>query len=161
VKTNKTSQEQTALLSDEPDPTDLAAVVAGTTSFAIDLYAQLVHSAPSFFCSPASISLALAMTSAGARGETSAEMARALRFPHLSPTRIHAALGAVAQGMQGAPRGELAIGWWSRLVRRLADSLSQGSGAPPPLAVTHCYSSCPTAMGHSQWSSSCPTRRRG
>jgi serpin B len=58
-------------------------VVAGNTAFATALYSEAARSAGNVFFAPANISTALAMTYAGARGETAAEMARALHLPAL------------------------------------------------------------------------------
>jgi serpin B len=54
----------------------------GDNQFAMDLYAQLERQQPdkNLFFSPTSISLALAMTAAGARGPTLAEMAKVLHL---------------------------------------------------------------------------------
>ncbi|MEO8495252.1 MAG: serpin family protein [Planctomycetota bacterium] len=54
---------------------DVSAIVNGGNQFALDLYQQLRSAEGNLFFSPASISTALAMTSAGASGETAAEMA--------------------------------------------------------------------------------------
>ena len=62
---------------------DVAAVAAGNTNFALKLYDQLNDENGNLFLSPYSISTALAMTYAGARGETETEMAKALHFPLL------------------------------------------------------------------------------
>ena len=50
------------------------------TAFAVDLYHQLSGKEGNLFFSPYSISTALAMTHAGARGETATQMAQALHF---------------------------------------------------------------------------------
>ncbi|MFN9368186.1 MAG: serpin family protein [Planctomycetia bacterium] len=57
--------------------------VAANADFAVDLYAQLAKENPekNLFFSPYSMASALAMTAEGARGETAAEMGKALRFP--------------------------------------------------------------------------------
>jgi serpin B len=73
---------------------DVAAVVKGNTEFALSLYGKLRGQSGNLFCSPYSISTALAMTYAGARGPTAAEMARALDFT-LEPGRLHPAFGAL------------------------------------------------------------------
>jgi len=57
------------------------ALVAGNTAFALDLYKGIAGEDKNLFYSPFSISTALAMTYAGARGETAAQMADTL---HLS-----------------------------------------------------------------------------
>ncbi|NOZ08906.1 MAG: serpin family protein [FCB group bacterium] len=54
--------------------------VTGNTAFALDLYSQLRGQNGNIFFSPYSISSALAMTYAGARGLTAAELAKALHF---------------------------------------------------------------------------------
>jgi serpin B len=56
------------------------AVVAGNNTFALDFYGQLSSQSGNLFFSPYSISAALAMTYAGARGETEKQMAKVLRF---------------------------------------------------------------------------------
>lgn len=57
-----------------------ASVVKGNTAFAFDLYAKLKSKEGNLFLSPYSISTALAMTWAGARGQTEQQMARTLHF---------------------------------------------------------------------------------
>ncbi len=57
-------------------------IVAGNTEFAFDLYAQLKDQDGNLFYSPYSISTALAMTFAGAKGETAVQMADVLGFWH-------------------------------------------------------------------------------
>ncbi|MDB6018321.1 MAG: proteinase inhibitor serpin [Pedosphaera sp.] len=55
-------------------------VVAGNTAFACELYGQLKGGEGNLFFSPYSISTCLAMTYAGARGETEKEMARVMHW---------------------------------------------------------------------------------
>jgi serpin B len=60
---------------------DVKAVAKGNNEFATDLYARLRSDQPTnLFFSPYSISTALAMTSAGANGQTEAQMAKVLHF---------------------------------------------------------------------------------
>jgi serpin B len=67
---------------DDPPPADALALAANSRGFAIDLYAQVAATEPGNVCvSPFSAHTALAMTAAGARGETLAEMQRVLRLP--------------------------------------------------------------------------------
>ena len=85
------------------DATDLDALVASNTQFALSLYESLrAESDGNLFYSPYSISLALAMTWAGERGETDAQMADVLRFS-LPSERLHPAFNALEQ--QLASRG--------------------------------------------------------
>ena len=86
---------------------DLEALVDGNNAFAFDLYHQVVEGSDNLFYSPYSISIALAMTYAGARNETEQQMAQALRF-ELPQDRLHPAfndldqeLNARGQGAQG------------------------------------------------------------
>jgi len=60
---------------------DKASVVQGNTEFALSLYAQLHSQEGNLFFSPLSLSTALAMTYAGARGQTAEQMATVLHFP--------------------------------------------------------------------------------
>jgi len=69
---------------------DLRALTAGNNAFALDLYQTLRGIDGNLIFSPFSISLALGMTYAGARGETEAEMARALHFD-LPEEQLHRA----------------------------------------------------------------------
>lgn len=59
-------------------------------TFAFDLYAKINTQEGNLFCSPYSISTALAMTYGGARGETAHQMAQTLRFT-LPQEKLHAA----------------------------------------------------------------------
>lgn len=67
---------------------DREELVEGNTEFALDLYKEIAQEDKNLFYSPFSISEALAMTYAGARGETAAQMADTL---HLNPhqDRVH------------------------------------------------------------------------
>lgn len=56
-------------------------VVQGNNAFALELYAKLQGENGNLFFSPYSISTALAMTFAGARGQTATQMADVLHFP--------------------------------------------------------------------------------
>jgi serpin B len=69
---------------------DLETLVDGNSAFAFDLYQELTKEDGNVFFSPYSISLALAMTYAGARGETESQMAEVLHFD-LPQDRLHAA----------------------------------------------------------------------
>jgi serpin B len=83
-----------------------ARVAKDNTAFALDLYARLRSQEGNLFYSPLSMSAALGMTYAGARGETADEMAKALHFD-LGPDRLHPALGSLLRDLsgQGKERG--------------------------------------------------------
>ncbi len=87
--------------------TELAGLVAGNSMFALDLYQVLREEGGNLFYSPYSISLALAMTYAGARGETERQMADTLHFT-LPQDRLHPAFNALDLELAG--RGEGAEG---------------------------------------------------
>ncbi len=90
---------------------DLDALVAGNNRFALDLYRALRSPADverplaNLLYSPYSISLALAMTYAGARGETARQMAETLHFA-LPEERMHPAFNALDQALRSANEGE-------------------------------------------------------
>jgi serpin B len=86
---------------------DLAGLVDGNSAFAFDLYQILREERGNVFYSPYSISVALAMTYAGARGETERQMADALRFS-LTQDHLHPAFNGL--DLELARRGEGAQG---------------------------------------------------
>lgn len=85
-------------LTTDPDVDEelLAEQVRGNAAFALDLLAELREEEPdgNLFFSPYSVSVALAMTYAGAGGETAEEMAEALRY-ELENDDLHPAFGAL------------------------------------------------------------------
>jgi serpin B len=83
---------------------DQKAVVEGNNAFAVDLYAQLRSQPGNLFFSPESISTALSMAYAGARGDTAAEMAKTLHFT-LPPDHLHPAMGALLSDLNAAHNG--------------------------------------------------------
>ncbi|MGQ9545660.1 MAG: serpin family protein [Dehalococcoidia bacterium] len=102
------------LMSDKPRETspdvseaDLALLVDGNTAFAFNLYQALREQDGNLLYSPYSISLALAMTYAGARGETAEQMANTLQFL-LQQERLHPAFNWL--DIELASRGEGAQG---------------------------------------------------
>jgi serpin B len=86
---------------------DLDNLVEGNSAFALDLYQQLRDEEGNLFYSPHSISVALAMTYAGARGETETQMADAMHFG-LPQDRLHPAFNRL--DLELAQRGEGAQG---------------------------------------------------
>jgi serpin B len=81
------------------------ALVAGKSAFAFDLYQALAEEGGNLFFSPFSISAALAMTYAGARGETERQMTDTLHFT-LPQDRLHPAFNALDTGLVGRDQGE-------------------------------------------------------
>jgi serpin B len=87
---------------------DTASVVSGNNQFAFDLYAKLAVTNwdDSFFFSPYSISTALGMTWAGARGNTESQMAQVLHFEanqaaeHAAFSGLQSQLNAVQEKQQ-------------------------------------------------------------
>jgi len=86
---------------------DMAELSDGNTEFAFDLYQALRSEEGNLFYSPYSISVALAMTYAGARGETAQQMAETLHFS-LPQDRLHPAFNLL--DLELAARGEGAEG---------------------------------------------------
>jgi serpin B len=85
--------------SPEVGPGDLQSAVAGNNAFAFDLHARLVEPGRNSMTSPFSISSALAMLWAGARGETASQLASALHFS-LPQERFHPAFNALDLALQ-------------------------------------------------------------
>ncbi len=86
---------------------ELTELVDGNTMFAFDLYRQVIGNSENVFFSPYSVSMALAMTYAGAREETAKEMAGAMQF-YLPQASLHPAFNYLDR--QLAMRGEGAQG---------------------------------------------------
>lgn len=73
---------------------ETAVLVSNNAAFALDLYQQLRGGNDNLFFSPHSISAALAMTYAGARGETAQQMADTLHFT-LPQAQLHTAFNGL------------------------------------------------------------------
>ncbi len=91
----------------EVSASDLATLVDGNSAFAFNLYQELREKEGNLFYSSYSISLALAMTYAGARSETEEQMDDALCFI-LPQNQLHSAFNALALELDS--RGEGAQG---------------------------------------------------
>ena len=92
--------------------------VEDNTAFALDLYAQLKKQEGNLFFSPYSISTALAMTYAGARGNTATQMAEVMHFG-LEPEVLHRAFGQLVddlnkQGEEGGFELSVANALWGQ-----------------------------------------------
>ncbi|MCZ7648410.1 MAG: sigma-70 family RNA polymerase sigma factor [Planctomycetota bacterium] len=106
-------QEDTGPLKGDMNPAteeEKQAIAAGVNALGMDLYAKLAGGQErNFFFSPYSISTALGMTYAGAKGNTAREMEQGLRFK-LAGERFHAACAGLIQELNaprkdGQPRG--------------------------------------------------------
>ena len=80
-------------------------LVSGNNTFAFDLYQALREQDGNLFYSPYSISLALAMTYAGARGETESQMSDTLHFT-LPQADLHPAFNALDLELASRSGGE-------------------------------------------------------
>ncbi len=94
---------------------EVRSLVEGNSAFAVDLYRRLGSEPGNLFFSPHGISTCLAMTYAGARGQTEKELATALHF-QLPPAAVDGAFGELARRMDRIQR-------WNRLSLSSANSL--------------------------------------
>jgi serpin B len=99
--------DQDRITSPDINLSDEALLVEGNSAFAFELYQALKREEGNLFYSPYSISLALAMTYAGAHGETAAQMADTLKFI-LEQDKLHPAFNWLDAEL--ASRGEGAQG---------------------------------------------------
>ncbi len=90
-----------------------AAVAASINAFAVDLHRALAGRAGNLFVSPASITIAFAMTHAGARGETRQEIARVFHLGS-DARAVHEGFAA-ALAAWSAPQDELELAIANRL----------------------------------------------
>lgn len=107
------------------------------SAFALDLYHRLDRRPGNLAYSPYSVSSALAMTYAGARGATATEMARALHF-RLPREALHSAFGSLRKDLATRTRGgailDVANSLWgdrgTAFEHPFLDTLGQRYGAP-------------------------------
>jgi serpin B len=99
-----------------PATAPMRRVAGGSNALAVDLYHRLAKGDENLVFSPYSTSTALAMTYAGARGETARQMARALHF-YLPQETLHPAFHALNQRLTGLGGGG------PRPTLQIADSL--------------------------------------
>lgn len=89
------------VVTDKPVDKSTEKVVQESNRFAWELYAKLKSQPGNLFYSPYSVSTALAMTYSGARGETAANMAKALHFGANDET-FHVPFGRVVRELNSA-----------------------------------------------------------
>ena len=104
---NVALSDKQRLTSPDVSQANLAELVSGNSRFAFDLYQAIRGEDGNLFYSPYSISVALAMTYAGARGETELQMADTLHFV-LSQGRLHPSFNGL--DLELTQRGEGAEG---------------------------------------------------
>ena len=103
ILNSKMQREQ----SPEVASSDISSLTDGNGAFAFNLYKLVSQEEGNLFYSPYSISAALAMTYAGARGDTEKQIADTLQF-YLSQEKLHPAFNSLDQEL--ASRGEGAEG---------------------------------------------------
>jgi serpin B len=92
-----------------PSAETLGHVVDGLDAFTVAFHRTAAAADRNVVLSPASIALALGMVHAGAKGETAAEIAKALHVTR-EPKELHGAFGALLQGWNRGDSGvELAV----------------------------------------------------
>lgn len=102
-------------------PADVDTLVRDNTAFALGLYGKLAPTEGNLVFSPYSISSALAMTYAGARGNTEKEMAAALHFS-IDQSDLHPAFGRLETQLKRAERNGIRL--------RVANALWPQKGHP-------------------------------
>ena len=109
-------------VSGQAPPVNTRDVVTGNTAFATDLYAKLKNEKGNLFFSPYSISTALAMTLAGARGDTAQQMTNVLHFA-VPQDRLHPSFAGLETELN-------AIQKKSKIQLSIANSLWPQKGHP-------------------------------
>jgi serpin B len=84
---------------------DSNALVAGEQAFAFDMLHEISGEPGNLFFSPYSISIALAMTYAGARGDTETQMAQSMRYA-LPQAQLHPAINKLALELEARAQAE-------------------------------------------------------
>jgi serpin B len=87
---------------------DLAAVVAGSTAFALDLYRTIAEQPGNLVVGPLSISTAMAMNHMGARGDTETQTAAGMHFD-LPSDRLAAGFDRLARELAAIARPKLEL----------------------------------------------------
>ncbi len=86
-----------------PPPSETAPLAKASNAFAFALYDQVRSRQGNLAMSPASVSCAVAMSYGGARGETAAEIRKALRFTG-DPAAVMSSWGKLARALSSAGR---------------------------------------------------------
>src|SRR5262252_1254614 len=104
---------------------DFNLAASATNQLGVDLHRQLAHGDENLCLSPYSIESALAMTFAGADGETKTEMARVLHFPN-DGDAIHASFAAL----------QSSLGEMSQKTGKIAEQSKKKSGPSEPITLS-------------------------
>ena len=101
-----------SMLPESPSPfessQEIKSLVDANNAFSLDLFQKLKDKPGNLFFSPYSISSSLAMTYAGARGQTEMEMTNTLHFG-LPPEKLHPAFKTLMARLDGVQR-------WNRII---------------------------------------------
>jgi serpin B len=103
-------------------PADLQELVDGNTAFAFDFYRAAGGEGDNLVYSPYSLSIALAMTYAGARGETAVQMAGTLHYT-LPGDRLHPAFNALDLDLARRPEQAADVDPERRFEQSIVNSL--------------------------------------
>ncbi len=104
-----------------PDIQSIRPIASASNEFALALYGRLAESPGNLIFSPFSVAAALGMASAGARGETAAQMQRVLGFAP-RPEEAHREFGANIAALNGKSGGPFEL--------NIANSIWSQEGAP-------------------------------
>ena len=110
-ESKSTRPEESIAKPQQAMPGDVDRVVRDINEFAFDLYPSLSREGQNLFYSPYSITLALAMAYAGARGETEIQMAQTLYFD-VSQEQLHPVFSSLGLSLTGhvlEPNGDEAL----------------------------------------------------
>lgn len=138
VKADTVQSDMPRLPAPSLDEASVQELVEGNAAFALDLYRVLFDREENLFYSPYSLSAVLAMTYAGARGETERQMAEALHYT-LTQAQLHPAFNALDLALASPAEGEqayrlrIANALWGQqgheFLAPFLDTLAQNYGA--------------------------------
>lgn len=108
------NEDPAALPTVTATPETMTAVATGFNAFGLDLYRKIAATPGDQVISPASITMALTMTHAGAKGPTATEIETALRFSPRPVAEVQSAVGTMLAGY-AAPREDVELAVANRL----------------------------------------------
>lgn len=135
----------------------MSSLVESAVRFSWSLLSQVIdqHAKENVFLSPASVQVALAMTLAGAKGETEAELSKGLHMsqlksPHSEMGRLISALNSARQGVKLAVANRLFAERTFAIEPEFSGTLAKGYGAE--LGSVDFKQACETARkGINEW----------